>query len=146
MNPLLVTTAASAAGDIIHTIADRISSATAKTAPAATPSVPFVNLIDKASAPTAASKALHTQDLGTRLGQSAEVAAAANAAGASGPLSIQIDANGDSALRLPNGDLKPIQLSEEMRGVARELHQMRQPAATSATPAHPASPVTISIA
>lgn len=144
MTPLLATTAISVAGDIVHNIADRIANGTAKTAPAtATQAVPFATLIDKASVPTAAQR---VQDLGTRLGRSAEVAAAANAAGAPGPLNIQIDANGDSALRLPDGSLKPIQLSEEMRGVARQLHQLRQPVATSATPARPASPVTVSIA
>jgi hypothetical protein len=145
MHPILATTALSAAGDIVQNLASRFGKGPAKAAPAAAPAVPFVTLVDKASAPTAANLAMRTQDLGTRLGRSAEVAAAMNAAGASGPVSIQIDANGDSALRLPNGTLKPIQLSEEMRGVARELHQLRQPLATSATVERPASPVTVSI-
>lgn len=146
MHPILATTALSAAGEIVHNVAGRIANMTAKAAPSAPPAVPFATLVDKASAPSAASLALRTQDLRTRLGRSAEVAAAVNDAGVSGPLSIQIDANGDSALRLPDGSFKPIQLSEEMRGVARELHQLRQPLATSATVARSASPVTVSIA
>lgn len=146
MNPLLITSAASIAGDVIHNIADRIATSTAKTAPQAAPEVPFSTLIDKVSVSPAASQVQRSQDLSSRLSHSPEVAAAANAAGASGPLTIQIDANGDSALRLPDGGLKPIQLSEEMRGVAQQLHQLRQPAATSSTPAHGPAPVTVSLA
>ncbi len=146
MHPILVTTAASAAGDIIHNIADRFTKGTAKAAAVETPSVPFSTLVDKASAPNAVTLARRAQELSTRFGHSADVAAAINEAGVSGPFHIQIDANGDATLRLPDGGLKPIRLSEEMRGVARELHQLRQPSATSAASARPASPVTITIA
>jgi len=142
MYPILATAALSAAGNIAHNIAEGISAATAKTAPEAPPAIPFSTLVAKASAPNPVSIAQRTQALSTRLMHSPEVAAAANAAGASGPLSIQIDPSGDAALRLPNGDLKPIALSEEMRGVARELHHLRHPAAT---PAGPAAPVTVSL-
>jgi hypothetical protein len=145
MHPILLTTAASAAGDIIHNIAERISERPAKTASTAAPAIPFSTLVDQASVPTAATQARRTQDLSTRLGRSAEVAAAANEAGAAGPLQVQIDASGTAALRLPDGGLKPIQLSEEMRAVARELHQLRQPAATAATLARPASPVSVTV-
>ncbi len=145
MHPILVTTAASAAGDIIHNIAARISERTAKAAPAAAPAIPFSTLVDQASAPSAAAKAQRAQDLSTRLGRSAEVAAASNEAGASGPLQVQIDASGSAALRLPDGGLKPIQLSEEMRGLARELHQLRQPAPTAATLARPSGPVAVTV-
>jgi hypothetical protein len=145
MHPILATTALSVAGDIVHNIAGRIANGTAKAAPAAPPAVPFATLVDKASAPTAANLALRTQDLGTSLGRSSEVAAAVNEAGGSGPMSLQIEANGDTALRLPDGSLKSIHLSEEMRGVARELHQLRQPLATSATVERPSSSVTVSL-
>ncbi|MEA3212883.1 MAG: hypothetical protein QOE70_5940 [Chthoniobacter sp.] len=149
MTPILFTTAASVAGDIIHNIAERIANGTAKNAPTAAPAVPFSTLVDQASAPTAATLARRAQELSTRLGRSAEVAAAANEAGVAGPLNIQIDAKGDAALRLPDGGLKPIHLSEELRGVARELNQLRQPGANGAhgaTAARPAGPVTISVA
>ena len=144
MHPILATTALSAAGNIVHNIAESISKGTAKTAPTAAPAVPFSTLVAKASAPTAVSIAQRAQALSTKLTHSAEIAAAANAAGASGPLSLQIDATGDTALRLPNGDLKPVQLSEEMRGAARELHHLRQPAPGAPTPAHP-TPVIVSL-
>jgi len=140
MLPILATTAASAAGDIILNIADRFAKGAAKTAPPATPAVPFSTLVDKATL------ARHAQELTTRLSRSAEVAGAANAAGATGPLSLQFDAKGDAALRLPDGGLKPVQLSEELRGVARELYHLRQAAAASPAAARPASPVTISLA
>ncbi len=140
MLPILATTAASAASDIIFNIADRFAKGTAKTAPAAPPAIAFSTLVDQASF------ARHAQDLSTKLGRSAEVATAANAAGATGPLHLVIEANGDTALRLPDGGLKPVQLSEELRGAARELHQLRQPTATGATRVGPSSTVTISVA
>lgn len=146
MYPLLATAAASAAGNIIQTIADRVTQGPAKTAAAGTAqAVPFSTLVDKASAPTAATQAARSADLSSRLTKSPEVAAAANAAGVAGPASLQIDADGNTALRLPNGNLKPVQLSEELRGVARELNQLRQPPATSASLSRPASPVTVNL-
>jgi hypothetical protein len=144
MHPILATTALSAAGNIVHNIADRIFKGPAKTAPAAVPAVPFSTLVAKASAPTAVSVAQRAQALSTKLTQSAEVAAAANGAAAAGPLSLHIDAAGDTALRLPNGDLKPIRLSEEMRGVARELHHLRQPAPVPGAPGLP-KPVIVAL-
>jgi len=146
MHPILLTTAASAACDIIHTIAERIASGTAKTAAASAPTVPFSTLVEKASAPNPATLARRAQELSDRLGRSAEVAGAANAAGATGPLSLQVDATGAAALCLPDGGLKPVQLSEELRGVARELYHLRQPATASATALRAASPITINLA
>jgi len=150
MHPILATTALSAASDIVHNIAEGIARSTAKSAPAAAPAVPFSTLIAKASAPTAVSIAQRTQALSSRLTHSPEVAAAANAAGVTGPLSLQIDSTGATALRLPNGDLKPIQSSEEMRGVARELHHLRQPAAAplaaaAATASTRPGPITVTL-
>jgi hypothetical protein len=146
MYPLLASTAVSAAGNIIHTIAEKIASGTATTAPAATPAVPFSTLIDKATAPTATDLARRAQDLTTRLSHSTEVAAAANGAGASGPLTLQIDAQGNAAVHLPNGGLKSVDLPEAMRGEVRELYQLRQPASAGATKTRPAGPLTISLA
>lgn len=146
MNPLLINAAASVAGDIVHFLAEGIAKGTAKTAPVATPAVPFSTIIDQTSAPTAATQARRAHDLSTRIGHSAEVAAAANEAGAYGPLTIQIDAKGDASLRLPDGGLKPIRLSEEMRGAARDLHQLWQPITNGPARTRPASPVTFTVA
>jgi len=145
MFPLLATTAVSGIGNIIHAIADGIAKGTATSPASAAPSVPFSTLIDQSTATTAA-RAQRAQEITTQLGGSSEVAAAANAAGASGPLSLQIDAQGNAALSLPNGGLKGIQLPEEMRGEVRELYGLKQPANAGATKTQPASPVTITLA
>lgn len=145
MHPILLTTAASAAGDIIHSFAEKFASGPAKTAASNTPEVPFSTLIDKATAPTASNPVRRMQDLRARLERSVEVVMAGNEAGATAPLQVQIDSNGDAALRLPDGSLKSIQLSGEMRGVARELHQLAQTGAACAPTAAFGSSITISL-
>ena len=141
MHPILFTTAVSVAGDIVHNISERISAGTAKTAPSASPAVPFATLIEQASAPTPANMARRASDLTGQIGRSAEVAAAVNAAGASGPLQVQIDSRGDATLRMSDGTFKPIHLTEAMRVSARELYHLRQPIGNGA----PARPITISV-
>jgi hypothetical protein len=107
--------------------------------------VPFSTLIDRAQAPSAASLSQRVQDLGLKLGRSAEVAGAINAAGVSGPLQLQIEASGAVAVREPGGGLTPVALSEEMRGVAVELYRSKQAMSGSGVPGHAAGSVTVSL-
>lgn len=139
MLPILATTAASAASELVFNLADRFTKGPAKTAAAAAAAIPFSTLVDKATL------AQRAQQLSGKLSHSSEVAAVVHAAGAAGPLSLQIGAGGDVALRLPDGSLKPIQLSEELRGVARELHQLRKLPVTPGLAVQPTSPVTVTL-
>ena len=145
MYPLLASTAVSAAGKIINTIAQNVAKVTSTTAPPAPPAVPFSTLIDQSAAATAAARLSRAQEITTQLGHSPEVAAAANGAGTSGPLSLQIDGQGNAALSLAHGGLQGIQLPEAMRGEVRELYQLQQPGSAGTTKTQPASPITISL-
>jgi hypothetical protein len=145
MHPILVSSAASAAGEIIQNIAERFTSRAQKAAPTAQPAVTFSTLIDKASVPTAVQHAHRVRDLSTKLGRSVELAAAANEAGATVPIQVQIDADGTAALRLPGGGWKPIVMAEEMRAVVRELYQLQQPITTAANVGRPGGSVTLTV-
>jgi len=153
MLPLLAIPALSAVSSVTGAIADKISGHPATTAQSSTPAVPFSTLMNQVAATTqatAAAKAQCAQDLTTKLSQSPEVSAAINAAGVAGPFNLQIDAQGNATLRLPNGGAKPVQFSNEMRGLAQQLYQLRQvnaPASTASTVTRPSvqPPVTITV-
>lgn len=143
MNPLLVTSAVSAASDIIHSFAERASRSTPKAGPQAVAPASFASLLEKAGLDHT-NRAERVQSLSSRLLRSAEVAGALNQTGAPANSGIQISPNGDATLHLLDGSLKPIQLSEELRAVARELCQLRQPVSPSATSDAAAKSVIIS--
>jgi hypothetical protein len=145
MDPFLISAATSVASKIIQKISDHSSAGAARSAQPAT-TIPFSSLINQASAPSPSSIAERTAALTHRLGRSAEVAAVINATGASGPLGLQIEANGNAALHLPGRGLRPVQLSEEMRGVARELYQLRQPSSAASLRNQPPAPLTLALA
>jgi hypothetical protein len=144
MHPILINAAASVAGNVLHAITGNSRPAEARTA-ASAPAVPFSTLIDRASAPSPAATAERVSTLTNRLSRSVELAQALNQSGASGPVTLQISASGDTTLRLPNGDLKPLQLSPENRDAAREIYSLRQNAPGAAGRSAPLKPLTVQI-
>lgn len=153
MAPILLNVAASLAGDVIDNISDRIASATAKKTAAAS-DVSFASALTQAQAtPAVQTPTLVDRQaaLTSSLMSSPEVKAALASANPSQSVQLEISATGGLSLRSANGSVRALNVSDNTRALATQLHALRQgsglgspnasPMVLAVDPAHAATPV-----